>query len=86
MKSWLVVYDISNHRNRLKVARLLKTRAFHIQKSTFYIEKACEEEIQRLLQSLAKYLQEGDRLFAYPVEEPEVMEGYAYIPWEIYLL
>ncbi len=87
MKSWVVVYDISEQTNRLKVARILRTVGFHIQRSTFYITDMDKAEVEKLIERLKPYINpKTDRLFVYPVEELELAEGYLIKPWETFIL
>ncbi len=87
MKDWAIVYDISDNRNRQKVARILRSVGFHIQRSTFYITDMSKEEIESLTERLKAHLNpKTDRLFVYPVEELELAEGYIIKPWEVFIL
>ncbi len=87
MKDWAIVYDISDNRNRQKVARILRSVGFHIQRSTFYITDMSKEEIESLTERLKPYVNpKTDRLFVYPVEELELAEGYIIKPWEVFIL
>ncbi len=87
MKNWVIVYDISDNKNRLKVARILKTAGFHIQRSTFYITDMGKNQVEKLVDRLRPYLNEKtDRFFVYPVEDMEVAEGYFIKPWDIFVI
>ncbi|MEJ5339885.1 MAG: CRISPR-associated endonuclease Cas2 [Aquificaceae bacterium] len=86
-RAWVVVYDIGDHRSRHRVARVLRTVGFHIQRSTFYIQSMSQREIQALISRLEKHInRKTDRLFVYPVEELEHAEGYLIKPWETFII
>lgn len=86
-KKWVVVYDISRDENRHRVARILRTVGFHIQRSAFYIEGMSQSEVQKLVERLKPYVDtRTDRLFIYPVEELEFSDGYPVEPWKLFIL
>lgn len=83
---YLVVYDISDSKKRLKVSRILQKFGYRILYSAFYIENFTETKIEELFQILTAYIDpRADRLFIYPVDPPEVFKGYPLEPWKVFV-
>jgi len=84
---YLVVYDISDHKKRLKVARILQKFGYRIQYSAFYLPEIEEKIIDFLFQDISKLVDKRtDRVFFYPVYPPEVFKGYPLEPWKIFVI
>ena len=84
---YLVVYDISDSKKRLKVARILQKFGYRIQYSAFYLVDVKKEQIEYLYEELSKYVDsEKDRIFFYPVHPPEIFKGYPLEPWKTFVL
>lgn len=83
---YLIVYDISEHKKRLKVARILQKFGYRIQYSAFYLPEADEKLINFLYEEISKLINKNtDRVFFYPVDPPEVFKGYPLEPWKIFV-
>ncbi|PMP97223.1 MAG: CRISPR-associated endonuclease Cas2 [Thermodesulfobacterium geofontis] len=84
---YLVVYDISDHKKRLKVARILQKFGYRIQYSAFYLTDVKENLIDFLYEEISKIVdKQTDRVFFYPVDPPEVFKGYPLEPWKIFVV
>ncbi|NPA40770.1 MAG: CRISPR-associated endonuclease Cas2 [Aquificae bacterium] len=84
---YLVAYDISDNRTRLKVSRLLTKYGYRIQLSVFYIPHITEGELENLYREVKNMVNpKRDRVYFYPVERIEVFEGYPIEPWTVEVL
>lgn len=83
---YLIIYDISNNKIRLKVSRLLQRYGYRIQYSAFYLPDINDKIIKFLFDEIKKYVDERtDRVFFYPVSAPEIFKGYPLEPWKIFI-
>jgi CRISPR-associated protein Cas2 len=84
---YLVVYDISDPKKRLKVSRMLQKFGYRILYSAFYLPNPKKRVIDYLYQEISKIVDKTtDRVFFYPVSEPEVFKGYPLEPWKIFVI
>lgn len=84
---YLVVYDISDPKKRLKVSRMLQKFGYRILYSAFYLPNPKKRVIDFLYQEISKIVDKTtDRVFFYPVFEPEVFKGYPLEPWKIFVI
>lgn len=83
---YLVVYDISDHKKRLKVSRILQRYGYRILYSAFYLPDVDKEIIKRLYEEIERIVDKTyDRVFFYPVDAPEIFKGYPLEPWKIFV-
>lgn len=83
---YLVVYDISDHKKRLKVARILQKYGYRIQYSAFYLPNVSVNLIDNLYQIISELVDKNmDRVFFYSVFPPELFKGYPLEPWKIFV-
>ncbi len=83
---YLIVYDISDHKKRRKVARILQKFGYRIQYSAFYLPDVKKEIIDFLYEEFSRLAnKETDRIFFYPVDPPEIFKGYPLEPWKIFV-
>uniref|UniRef100_A0A7V4N4E7 CRISPR-associated endoribonuclease Cas2 n=1 Tax=Thermodesulfobacterium geofontis TaxID=1295609 RepID=A0A7V4N4E7_9BACT len=84
---YLIVYDISDHKKRLKVARILQKFGYRIQYSAFYLPETKGNVIDFLFKEIFKLVDKRtDRVFFYPVHPPEIFKGYPLEPWKIFII
>ena len=84
---YLVVYDIADHKKRLKVSRMLQKFGYRIQYSAFFLDNVNEQTIDFLFTELSRIVDpKTDRVFFYPVYEPEIFKGYPLEPWKIFII
>lgn len=84
---YLIVYDISDHKKRLKVARILQKFGYRIQYSAFYLTGVKKELIDFLYEEIYKIVdKQTDRVFFYPVDPPEIFKGYPLEPWKAFVV
>ncbi|HAA83645.1 MULTISPECIES: CRISPR-associated endonuclease Cas2 [Thermodesulfobacterium] len=83
---YLIVYDISDHKKRRKVARLLQKLGYRVQYSAFYLPDISKNKIEALYEKLQEIVdKDTDRIFFYPVDPPEIFEGYLLEPWKVFV-
>lgn len=83
---YLVVYDISNYKTRLKISRMLQKYGYRILYSAFYLIDIDYKVIKSLYNEIANLIDKSsDRVFFYPVAPPEVFKGYPLEPWKIFI-
>lgn len=84
---YLVVYDISDSKTRLKVSRKLQRYGYRILYSAFYLIDIDKATLERLYEEIAEIVDlRTDRVFFYPVFPPEVFKGYPIEPWEVFII
>ncbi len=84
---YLVVYDISDHKKRLKLSRILQKFGYRIQYSAFYLIEVEKSLIDFLYEEISKIIdKQTDRVFFYPVDPPEIFKGYPLKPWKTFVL
>ncbi|MEO0241409.1 MAG: CRISPR-associated endonuclease Cas2 [candidate division WOR-3 bacterium] len=84
---YLVVYDISDSKTRLKVARKLQRYGYRILYSAFYLVDIEKKVIEYLYEEISQMVNlKTDRVFFYPVDPPEVFKGYPLEPWKLFIL
>jgi len=84
---YLIVYDISNHTKRRKASRILQKFGYRILYSAFFLKDLSQERLNFLYEEISKLVDpETDRVFFYPVNEPEVFKGYPLEPWKIFVI
>ncbi|MGB9762360.1 MAG: CRISPR-associated endonuclease Cas2 [Caldimicrobium sp.] len=83
---YLIVYDISDHKKRVKISRILQKYGFRILYSAFYLPDVNEDLIKKLYEIFKDMInEESDRIFFYPVSAPEVFKGYPLEPWKVFV-
>ncbi len=83
---YLVVYDISNYKTRLKISRMLQKYGYRILYSAFYLIDIDYKVIKSLYDEIENLIDKSsDRVFFYPVDPPEVFKGYPLEPWKIFI-
>ncbi|MBQ0724753.1 MAG: CRISPR-associated endonuclease Cas2 [Cycloclasticus sp.] len=65
MKHYLVCYDISDNKNRLKLSKLLRFYGVRVQKSVFEIGIRNNNQLEQLKNRAKNYLEEFDSLLFY---------------------
>lgn len=81
---YLVAYDISSSKVRIKVSRLLSRYGYRIQLSVFYLPDLTEGELDALYLQIKKLVNpRTDRVYFYPVDRFEFFEGYPIEPWSV---
>jgi len=84
---YLVVYDIKNHKVRNKVSRILQKFGYRILYSAFFLKDLSREKLNFLYEEISKLVDhKTDRVFFYPVDEPEIFKGYPLEPWKIFVI
>lgn len=84
---YLVTYDISNPKVRLKVSRTLQRYGYRILYSAFYLVNVDDKTVDKLYKILDELIDKRrDRVFFYPVDPPEVFKGYPLEPWKVFIL
>ena len=63
---WVFAYDIVSNRNRLKAADILEARAVRVQLSVFEA-RLTKAQAKCLFDDVARCLEKGDKLRAYPL-------------------
>ena len=67
--NWVVAYDVSQDRNRARIAKLLVANGIRIQKSVFLLE-ASKLQVQTLTQQMAQHINPNtDSVCAWPLAE-----------------
>ncbi len=83
---YLIVYDISNDKTRLKVARFLQKYGYRVQLSAFYLPDIDNETLDYIYTKIYELINKTtDRVFFYPVHPPEIFKGYPLEPWECFV-
>lgn len=83
---YLVVYDISDHKKRLKVSRILQKYGYRILYSAFYLPEVSNQLVKELYTEIERLVDKtSDRVFFYPVDAPEVFKGYPLEPWKVFV-
>jgi len=68
---FIVCYDITDDKKRLKISKLLKAHGIRTQKSLFEVE--CDERIIiSLLEEVEQVIDPIDKFFIYPVDNKNV--------------
>ena len=81
---YLVAYDISDNKVRLKLSRLLSRYGYRIQLSVFYIPHITQAELDSLYLRIKSMVNpRRDRVYFYPVDSFELFEGYPIEPWSV---
>lgn len=82
---YLIVYDISDYKKRLKVSRILQRYGYRIQYSAFYLPNIDKNIVKELYNQIEEIVDKrSDRVFFYPVDPPEVFKGYPLEPWKTF--
>jgi len=65
--TWVIAYDISLNRRRVRVSKLLATRGIRLQKSVFLVQ-ATQQQVHSLLHDLAAQIELAtDSVCAWPL-------------------
>lgn len=84
---YLVVYDISSSVNRAKVAYILTYYGYHIGYSTFYLVGISKNKLEKIIEEIRPFIDDQvDRIFFYPVERIELLQGFPLEPWKIFVI
>jgi CRISPR-associated protein Cas2 len=69
MMNWVIAYDVSQDRNRVRLAKLLVANGIRIQKSVFLVE-ATRGQVDNLTQQMARHIdKKTDSVCAWPLAE-----------------
>lgn len=85
---YLVVYDMSNMYDRMRLVYILLKYGYHIGYSTFFLPNMNKKKLETMLNEIDSQLEflGNYRIFIYPVKKVLLFKGFPLQPWDMFVL
>lgn len=85
---YLIVYDVSDMNDRMKLIYILLKYGYHIGYSTFFLPNMNKKKLETILKEINSQLEflRSHRIFIYPVKKVLLFKGFPLKPWNMFVL